>query len=155
MISSCTDSASFDTQIALYKAEDCADWASFELVASGDDQCGRLPIHHVHELLGRGATYLIQVEGWGGQTGDAYISVSTLDESDISADAQQRNVTCPLDKDFEPMAFCCLLSILEVPISVVLGLVLMVLHRKSHGFMAWPRVPTPLPSLPRVVLNFL
>ena len=101
MISSCTDSASFDTQIALYKAEDCADWASFELVASGDDQCGGYRSIMYTSCLEVGATYLIQVEGWGGQTGDAYISVSTLEESDISADAQQRNVTCPLDKDFE------------------------------------------------------
>lgn len=101
MISSCTDSASFDTQIALYKVDDCADWATFQLIAAGDDQCGGYRSIMYTSCLEAGATYLVQVEGWGGQTGDAYITVSTLDESDTSADAQQRNVTCPLDKDFE------------------------------------------------------
>ena len=101
MISSCTDSASFDTQIALYKVEDCADWATYELVSAGDDQCGGYRSVMYTSCLEAGALYLIQVEGWGGQTGDAYITVSTLEESDLNADAQQRNVTCPLDKDFE------------------------------------------------------
>lgn len=101
MISSCTDSSSFDTQIALYKVEDCTDWATYELISAGDDQCGGYRSVMYTSCLETGATYFVQVEGWGGQTGDAYITVSTLEESDISADSQQRNVTCPLDKDFE------------------------------------------------------
>ena len=102
MISTCTDSASFDTQIALYKVEDCQDWSTYELISAGDDQCGGYRSIMYTSCLEIGADYLIQIEGWGGQTGDAYVTVSTLDESDISADAQQRNVSCPLDKDFEP-----------------------------------------------------
>jgi hypothetical protein len=102
VISTCTDSASFDTQIALYKAEDCADWSTYELISSGDDQCSNYRSIMNTSCLEAGADYFIQIEGWGGQTGDAYVTVSTLEESDISADAMQSNVTCPLDKDFEP-----------------------------------------------------
>ena len=102
VISTCTDSASFDTQIALYKVEDCADWSTYELISSGDDQCSNYRSIMNTSCLEAGSDYFIQIEGWGGQTGDAYVTVSTLEESDISADAMQSNVTCPLDKDFEP-----------------------------------------------------
>ena len=49
-ITTCSDSSTFDTQLALYRATDCGDFSTYELIGSNDDWCG-LPFDDVHELL--------------------------------------------------------------------------------------------------------
>lgn len=104
-ISTCSDLSTFDTQLALYQASDCGDFATYTLVGSNDDACtGYRSTMHT-SCLEVGATYYIQVDGWAGQTGDADVSVFTSESPDSSADAQVRNVACPMDKDTAPDGF--------------------------------------------------
>ena len=104
-ITTCSDSSSFDTQLALYRVEDCGDFATYELVGSNDDQCAGYRSTMYTSCLEVGVSYYIQVDGWAGQTGNADVSVFTTEAYDTSADAQVRNVTCPLDKDTAPNGF--------------------------------------------------
>lgn len=104
-ISTCSEFSTFDTQLALYRATDCGDFETFELVGANDDYCAGYRSTMFTSCLEAGATYYIQVDGWAGQTGDADVSVVTTASFDTSADAQVRNVTCPLDKDTAPNGF--------------------------------------------------
>ena len=104
-ITTCSDSSTFDTQLALYHVDDCGDFDTYELVASNDDWCAGYRSTMFTSCLEEGATYLIQVDGWAGQTGNADVSVYTSESFETSADAQVRNVTCPLDKDSSPNGF--------------------------------------------------
>ena len=38
-ITTCSDSSTFDTQLALYRATDCGDFSTYELIGSNDDWC--------------------------------------------------------------------------------------------------------------------
>lgn len=100
-ITTCFELSTFDTQLALYRATDCGDFATYELVGSNDDWCAGYRSTLFTSCLEVGATYYIQVDGWAGQTGDADVLVYTSESFDASADAQVRNVACPLDKDTE------------------------------------------------------
>ena len=71
-ISTCNDSTSFDTQIALWSAEDCADWGSYTLVNASDDHGCEFAAYRSTMLtpcFQGGESLLIQIDGWGGQTG--------------------------------------------------------------------------------------
>ena len=98
-ITTCSEVSTFDTQLALYKAEDCGDFATYELVGSNDDACAGYRSIMYTSCLEVGAQYFLQVDGWAGQTGLADVTIFTSGDSDLFADAQVRNVTCPLDKD--------------------------------------------------------
>ncbi|MFZ8836341.1 MAG: T9SS type A sorting domain-containing protein [Flavobacteriales bacterium] len=104
-ITTCSDSSTFDTQLALYHVTDCSDFSTFELVASNDDWCAGYRSTMYSSCLEAGEQYLIQVDGWAGQTGIADVSVFTTEVFETSVDAQVRNVTCPLDKDVVPNGF--------------------------------------------------
>ena len=104
-ITTCSDSSSFDTQLALYRASDCGDFSTYEMVGANDDFCAGYRSTMYTSCLEAGETYYIQVDGWAGQTGNADVSVYTSESSDSSADAQVRNVSCPLDKDTAPDGF--------------------------------------------------
>lgn len=104
-ITTCADSTTFDTQLALYKVEDCGDFSTFELVGANDDACTGYRSILYSSCLEVGANYFVQLDGWAGQTGQAQVTISTSIDYDTSADAQQRNVTCPLDKDFSANGF--------------------------------------------------
>ncbi len=104
-ITTCSELSTFDTQLAVYRAADCGDFSTFQLVGSNDDWCEGWRSTMYTSCLEVGATYYIQLDGWAGQTGDADVSVFTSESFDLSADAQVRNVTCPLDKDASPDGF--------------------------------------------------
>lgn len=104
-ISTCSEFSTFDTQLALYRATDCGDFSTYELVGANDDWCAGYRSTLYTSCLEVGETYYIQVDGWAGQTGDADVSVFTSETYDASADAQVRNVACPLDKDTAPDGF--------------------------------------------------
>lgn len=104
-ITTCADSTTFDTQLALYKVEDCSDFSTYELVAANDDACAGYRSILYSSCLEIGANYFIQLDGWAGQTGQAEVTITTSTSYDTTADAQQRNVTCPVDKDFAANGF--------------------------------------------------
>jgi hypothetical protein len=104
-VMACSDSTTFDTQLAMYRVEDCDDFTTYELVGSNDDACAGYASILYSSCLEVGATYLIQMDGWAGQQGVAEITLFTSETYEGSADAQQRNVTCPLSKDFDPNGF--------------------------------------------------
>ncbi|MGY8941500.1 MAG: hypothetical protein ACKVJH_05645 [Flavobacteriales bacterium] len=104
-IMACSDSTTFDTQLALYRVVDCGDFSTYELVASNDDACAGWASIMYTSCLEVGVDYLIQMDGWAGYQGVAEVTVFSTDSYDLNADTQQRNVTCPLDKDFGPNGF--------------------------------------------------
>ena len=102
-ITTCGDIPGFDTQIALWKGNDCSTMSSFELISSNDDMPGGCPtadgfssLMHA-ECLEAGATYYIQIDGWNGSTGTASLTVSTY-LGGHSLSAAVNNVACPLNK---------------------------------------------------------
>jgi len=78
-ITSCNEGAGFDTQLALYKVDNCSDWASFELISANDDMAGGCDVANGYSslmyasCLEAGATYFIQVDGWEGAVGSAIV----------------------------------------------------------------------------------
>lgn len=101
-VMACSDSTTFDTQLAIYRVEDCGDFSSYELIGSNDDACAGYASILYTSCLDTGATYLIQLDGWAGGQGVAEITLYTSDAFEGSADVQQQNVTCPLSKDSDP-----------------------------------------------------
>lgn len=103
----CHDSTAFDTQVALWKASDCFDFSTYELVGANDDipgGCG-LGAYYASRMqtgcLEVGATYLIQVDGYGGQDGQVAISVAAADATpEVSASIG--GLQCALNKGEEP-----------------------------------------------------
>lgn len=106
-VSACTDSTDFDTQLALWKAEDCSDFTTYTLISSNDDLpggCGPGAYYASAMWTGcldSGATYLIQLDGWQDARGQAGITIET------SADAAEFNavtggLSCPLGKEEDP-----------------------------------------------------
>ena len=101
-ITTCSEFSTFDTQLALYRATDCGDFSTYELVGANDDWCAGYRSTMYTSCLEVGETYYIQVDGWAGQTGDADVSVFTSEAYDASADAQVRNCllyTSPSPRD--------------------------------------------------------
>lgn len=104
-IMACSDSTTYDTQLALYRVEDCADFTTYTLVGSNDDACAGWASIMYTSCLEVGATYLLQLDGWNGQQGTAEITAFTTETPETGLAAQQRNITCPLDKDTTPNGF--------------------------------------------------
>ena len=100
VISTCNELTTYDTQFALYTAEDCGDYETFELVSSNDDQwnsCGngnQYASTMYASCLTPGQTYYIQIDGYFGETGIAELTVSSYEEA-ISLEALVDNVDCP------------------------------------------------------------
>jgi len=83
VISTCITGSTLDTQIALWTAENCADYSTYSFVAANDDMEGGCTDGDVYSStitmdgLTPGSTYLIQVDGWGGEFGPFFLSVNT------------------------------------------------------------------------------
>ena len=101
-ITTCGDIPGFDTQIALWKGNDCSVLNAFEFIASNDDMGGCTTadgfssLMHA-ECLEAGAVYYIQIDGWNGAVGTASLEVNTY-TGGHSLGAQVNNVACPLNK---------------------------------------------------------
>jgi hypothetical protein len=98
-IDMCGGANTFDTQLAVYEATDCADFSTFDLIAANDDQdatnnCSKL------ELTGLTSckTYYVQVDSKG-VTGTATMNVSSSSTNDAGADAA--SVACVYDNAFD------------------------------------------------------
>lgn len=105
-ISTCNDSTSFDTQIALWSAEDCADWGSYTLVNASDDHGCELAAYRSTMLtpcFEGGESLLIQIDGWGGQTGTVELSIQSTDLTEsLVVGASVSGLSCNLEEGFNP-----------------------------------------------------
>ena len=108
-ITSCNEGAGFDTQLALYKASDCLGWNSFELIAANDDMAGGCSVSDGYSsllyasCLEAGAIYYVQMDGWEGATGEAIITLNTVNVSN-ELQAIFNNIRCPISKGEIPQS---------------------------------------------------
>lgn len=108
LISSCHEGTNMDTQLALYRVDDCGDWSSFTLVGASDDipgGCGPgngYASRIASDCLEAGATYLIQLDGWAGSSGTALVSVASNPDAAPSFNVLTSNMDCPLSEEVEP-----------------------------------------------------
>lgn len=106
-ISACTDSTDFDTQIALWKADDCGDFSTYTLISANDDLpggCGPGAYYASAMWTGcldEGETYLIQVDGWQNARGRAGVVVETNGQ-EPAITGVTGGLACPLDKEESP-----------------------------------------------------
>lgn len=101
-ITTCNDGPGFDTQLAVYHSNDCADFSTFEMISSNDDMGGCAVANGYSSrmfasCLIPGDTYYIQLDGWAGAVGTAFLTVSTY-EGTTNFNTQVNNVACPVDK---------------------------------------------------------
>ncbi len=108
LIGTCHEGTTMDTQLALYRVDDCADWSTFTLVGAADDipgGCG--PGNGYASLLASdcleaGATYLIQLDGWAGSSGTALVSVVTNPDPTPALNVLTSDMDCPLNEEVQP-----------------------------------------------------
>lgn len=100
VVSTCNEGTDFDTQLALWLADDCLDYESYTLVNANDDQfqgCENANLYAstlYASCLIPGETYLIQIDGYYGESGTSFLSVNSWSNG-ISLDAFVDNVDCP------------------------------------------------------------
>jgi hypothetical protein len=80
-ISTCNSGSALDSQIALWSASDCNDYSTYSPIAANDDIAGTCSNPYASSIevdgLTSGATYLIQVDGYTGESSPFLISVNT------------------------------------------------------------------------------
>lgn len=102
-VTTCNPGTTTDTQIAIYKVTDCANFSTYELISSNDDMLGGCSSGEYYSsqtytsCLETGQLYLIQIDGWEGAVGDIELSVHTYSSS-ITWDALVNGISCPLNK---------------------------------------------------------
>ena len=104
-ISTCEDSTSFDTQIALWSAGDCADWETYTLINASDDHGCEAAYRStmLTPCFDGGESLLIQIDGWGGQTGTVELSIQSTDLSEsFVVGASVSGLSCNLAEGFNP-----------------------------------------------------
>lgn len=100
----------FDTQLALYHATDCQNFSTFQLIAANDDMPGGCSVANgfssrMHaSCLIPGDMYYIQLDGWQGAVGTAYLSVTSYTGT-VTLNAQVNSINCPLVKGANPDGF--------------------------------------------------
>ncbi len=104
-ISTCNDSTSFDTQIALWSAGDCADWETYTLINASDDHGCEAAYRStmLTPCFEGGESLLIQIDGWGGQTGTVELSIQSTDLNEsLAVGASVSGLSCNLEEGFNP-----------------------------------------------------
>lgn len=105
VINTCIAGTTMDTQLALYKATSCGDWAGFELVGAADDipgGCGPgngYASRLYSDCLEAGATYFIQLDGWGGSSGEAQVAVAANPTPEAALVTLSSDIDCPLSEE--------------------------------------------------------
>ncbi|MFZ6051132.1 T9SS type A sorting domain-containing protein [Halocola ammonii] len=87
-VSTCNEDNSFDTELALYEVGDCANFETYQVISSNDDvpggcdlgSTGYASVMNV-SCLTPGEEYWIQLDGWGGSSGETRVTVTDLGES--------------------------------------------------------------------------
>lgn len=106
-ITACTESTDFDTQIALWKADDCNDFSTFVLMAANDDLPGGCGPGAGYAsgmwsgCLEAGETYLIQVDGWQDARGQAGILIESVADGP-QVTSVTGGLSCAIGKEDEP-----------------------------------------------------
>ncbi len=106
-ITTCTDSTDFDTQMALWKAGDCQDFDTYELIAANDDLSGGCGSGAFYAsglwtgCLDAGETYLIQVDGWQDGRGQAGVRIETV-EDEPAVTSSVGGLACASGKEEDP-----------------------------------------------------
>lgn len=104
-INTCIEGTNMDTQLALYAVGSCDDWSTFELIAAADDipgGCGPgngYATFLYSDCLEAGATYWIQLDGWGGSTGTAMVAVESNPSPAPNLNVLSSNIDCPLSEE--------------------------------------------------------
>lgn len=102
-VTTCNPGTNTDTQIAVYKVTDCANFGTYQLITSNDDMLGGCSSGEYYSsqtftsCLEIGQLYLIQIDGWEGAVGDIELSLHTYSNT-ISWDALVNGISCPLNK---------------------------------------------------------
>lgn len=103
-ITTCHPETTTDTQIALWKTQNCQDFSTYQLVSSNDDMMGGCnsggdlyASQMFASCLDTNYQYFIQIDGWNGATGDIEVSVATTSQS-VLLDGLVHSITCPLNK---------------------------------------------------------
>jgi len=108
-ITTCLASSVIDAQLALYQIETCGDFATYTLVGSNDDTPGGCGTGNGNgygstmytNCLEVGATYLLQLDGWQNDGGDATVLMELAAASETGLAGAVVPVQCPADKDNE------------------------------------------------------
>lgn len=101
--STCMSQTNFDTQLAVWKATDCGDYSTFELIAANDDipgGCGPgngFASRTVAACLEPGEPYYIQIDGYNGATGTSGLRVSTIN-TPITLAPNVNSMPCAIGK---------------------------------------------------------
>jgi hypothetical protein len=99
-ISTCNGGTNFDTQIAIWKSDDCGNMWDAELISANDNVWGGCNESNPYTstcfagCLEAGAVYFIQIDGYYGQTGNVELSVVTYD-GPTYLETQVFDVICP------------------------------------------------------------
>lgn len=102
-ITTCGSLQGFDTQIALWKSNDCSSFGSFELISANDDTaipCSTSDVYSSRlfvSCLEEGATYYIQVDGYYGAAGEVSLGLFEYDATPELV-ASVGNISCPVNK---------------------------------------------------------
>lgn len=102
-LTTCHSQTNFDTKFALWKADDCSDFSTYTLISSNDDipgGCGPgngFASRMYAGCLEPGATYLVQVDGYQGQTGTFGLSATSFLPG-VSLNASVNSMDCAINK---------------------------------------------------------
>ena len=103
-ISTCGDIfESFDTQLAVYRANDCGDFSSYSLLASNDDRPGGCPTANQYSsetyisCAQDGEIIYIQIDGYYGESGVCSLEVESYENAPQLASVVS-NINCPVNK---------------------------------------------------------
>lgn len=104
-VTTCNEGTTFDTQLAMWSAENCADFSTYELVNANDDigcAFGAYRSGFLTPCLDGGETFYIQIDGYYGEAGEVEVSITstTADEWTVSASVQ--DLSCSLEQGFNP-----------------------------------------------------
>lgn len=104
-ISTCNAQTTFDTQLALWRVSDCADFDSYELVNANDDAGCDLGAYRSTLLtpcLEGGELMMLQIDGYYGETGTVEVGIVTTSVDAWFVSAGVQNVSCSLQSAFNP-----------------------------------------------------
>lgn len=104
-VTTCNEFTTFDTQMALWRTDDCADWSSFELLNSNDDigcSFGSFRSGFLTPCLEGGEVLFLQIDGYYGETGDLDVSIESSSPDAWFVNAGAVNLSCNLDGGFNP-----------------------------------------------------
>lgn len=95
-VTTCNPNTDFDTQIAIYSAEDCSDYSTFALLAANEDydvsgSCDAQSLFASRVSvcgLTAGTIYYVQVDGYGGAIGNLSLSITPLEAANCMAKVQ-------------------------------------------------------------------